>query len=84
MTESAYQAKLIKQYEAQGWTVLKLIQLNKSGYPDLLCLKPDKVLFIEVKGPKGRLSKVQEYRIEELRSKGFVVEVKQIKPNFTT
>ena len=75
MTEANYQAKLIKQYEAQGWTVLKLIQLNKAGYPDLLCLKPDKVLFIEVKGPKGRLSKVQEYRIAELKAKGFDVQV---------
>jgi hypothetical protein len=38
-------------------------------------LKPDKVLFIEVKGPKGRLSLVQEYRIAELRDSGFDVQV---------
>lgn len=35
----------------------------------------DEVRFVEVKGPKGRLSKVQEYRIAELRSKGFDVQV---------
>lgn len=75
MTEAAYQSKLIKQYESQGWTVLKLIQLNKAGYPDLLCLRPEAVKFVEVKGPKGRLSKVQEYRIAELKSKGFDVSV---------
>ena len=54
---------------------MKIIRANKSGIPDLLCLKPDKVLFIEVKGPKGRLSKVQEYRIAELKAKGFDVQV---------
>lgn len=75
MTEAQYQAKLIKQYKADGWTVIKLVQTNKAGYPDLLCLKPGEVRFVEVKGPKGRLSKVQEYRISELRAKGFDVQV---------
>jgi len=38
-------------------------------------MKPGKVKFIEVKGPKGRLSEVQKYRIEELKEKGFDVQV---------
>tara|TARA_B100000519_G_scaffold122571_1_gene105842 strand:- start:1322 stop:1447 length:126 start_codon:yes stop_codon:yes gene_type:complete len=38
-------------------------------------MKPDEVKFIEVKGPKGRLSEIQKYRIEELREAGFHVEV---------
>ena len=75
MTEAAYQAKLIKRYEAEGWTVIKIIRANKAGIPDLLCLRPDAAMFVEVKGPKGRLSKVQEYRIAELRAKGFDVHV---------
>ena len=74
MTESAFQAKLIRQYTAEGWYVIKLIQTNKSGLPDLLLLKPDAVRMVEVKGPKGRLSKVQEYRHQELRALGFDVE----------
>ena len=75
MTEANYQAKLIKQFEAQGWTVIKLVQTNKAGFPDLLLLRPHVARFVEVKGPKGKLSKVQEYRIEELRSRGFGVDV---------
>lgn len=31
--------------------------------------------FIEVKAPNGKLSKIQEYRINELRDHGFTVEV---------
>ena len=78
MTEQDFQAKLIKQYEAQGWYVVKLIQCNKTGMPDLILSKPDEVRFVEVKAPKGRLSAVQEYRHAELRAKGFTVET--VKP----
>lgn len=59
--------------------MIKLIMCNKAGLPDLVCMKPDEVKFIEVKGPKGRLSEVQKYRIEELKEAGFNVEV--LKPS---
>ena len=48
---------------------------NKAGLPDLICMKPDEVKFIEVKSEKGRLSEIQKYRIEELKEKGFDVKV---------
>ena len=73
MTEAAFQAKLIKQYEAQGWYVLKLMQTNKNGIPDLLLLKPTEVRFVEVKKEGGKLSGVQKYRHRELFSEGFDV-----------
>ena len=74
MSESTFQRKLIKEYEAKGWTVIRLLQSNKAGYPDLLCLMPERVLFIEVKSRTGKLSKVQEYRHAELRAAGFEVQ----------
>lgn len=55
--------------------MIKLLMSNKAGLPDLICIKPDEVKFIEVKGPKGRLSEVQKYRIDELKEKGFDVQV---------
>ena len=55
--------------------MIKLIMCNKAGLPDLVCMKPDEVKFIEVKSEKGRLSEVQKYRIEELKEAGFDVEV---------
>jgi hypothetical protein len=33
------------------------------------------VRWVEVKGPNGRTSKMQNYRIAELRGKGFTVEI---------
>lgn len=55
--------------------MIKLIMCNRAGMPDLICMKPDEVKFIEVKSEKGRLSEVQKYRIEELKEAGFDVEV---------
>ena len=71
MSEAKYQSKLIKKYEAEGYYVLKLISTNKAGIPDLLALKPDDVKFIEVKGSKTPVRKLQEYRIRELKKLGF-------------
>jgi Holliday junction resolvase len=75
MTEQAIQRKLIKQLEADDYYVIKLTVTNKTGIPDLIALKPNEVRFIEVKRPNGKVSKIQEYRIKELRSLGFVAEV---------
>lgn len=76
MTEQKIQAKRIKQLEEQGYYVIKLISTNKNGIPDLIALPPgSNVLFSEIKRPEGKLSKLQEYRIKELKSKGFNVEI---------
>lgn len=76
MKESQIQSKKIKELEAQGYYVLKLIKTNKNGIPDLLAIPPDSnVLFIEVKGPTGKLSPLQEYRIKELTDHGVKAEV---------
>ena len=72
-SEQKIQSKIIKRYEKLGWYVLKIHKANKNGVPDLICLKPNDVLFIEVKKPTGVLSKIQEYRIEELSKLNFNV-----------
>lgn len=68
MTEQQIQKKRINELEQQGYYVIKLIKTNKNGIPDLIAIPPDSnVLFSEVKTPKGKVSKLQEYRIEELK-----------------
>lgn len=71
--ESKVQASIIKRYEQDGWEVVKLILTNKSGIPDLLCLKNGKALFIEVKRPGENPRPLQEYRIRQLQEQGFEV-----------
>ena len=76
MTEQQIQSKRIKQLEAEGYYVLKLIKTNKNGIPDLVALpKNCNVLSSEIKKPTGRVSKLQEYRLRELESYGFKTEV---------
>ena len=38
MTEQQIQSKRIKELEEQGYYVIKLIQTNKNGIPDLIAL----------------------------------------------
>jgi len=76
MKESDIQAKRIKQLEAQGYYVIKLLKTNKNGIPDLLAIPRDSdVIFSEIKTPQGRLSKLQEYRIKELKGYGLHTEI---------
>lgn len=76
MKEQQIQAKKIKELEDQGYYVIKLINTNKNGIPDLIAIPPNSdVLFIEVKGPNGKVSKLQEFRHQELADKGIKVEI---------
>jgi len=81
MTESKYQKKLIDQYSKEGWFVIKLIKTNLNGIPDLLCLKSGhEPKFIEVKAENGTVSKLQEFRLNQLKKLGFDAEVKKYDP----
>jgi len=76
MKEQQIQSKKIKELESQGYYVIKLINTNKNGIPDLIAIPQNSdVLFIEVKKPDGKLSKLQEYRLKELEKHGVKVEV---------
>ena len=76
MTEQKIQFKKIKELEQQGYYVIKLTTTNKNGIPYLLAIPPNSdVLFVEVKKPNGKLSKLQEYRLKELKKHGIKTEV---------
>lgn len=82
MKEQRIQAKKIKELEAQGYYVIKLTMTNKNGIPDLLAIpRNSDVIFIEVKAPNGKLSKLQEYRLKELQNHGVKVELFKGKNN---
>lgn len=76
MTEQQIQSKKIKELERDGYYVIKLISTNKNGIPDIIAIPPNSdVLFVEVKAKNGKLSKLQEYRIKELKSLGIKTEI---------
>ena len=76
MTEQQIQSKRIKELEELGYYVIKLIQTNKNGIPDLIAIPKDSnVLFSEIKKPMGKVSALQKYRIKELSEHGITTEV---------
>lgn len=75
-TEQQIQTKRIKELEAQGYYVIKLIKTNKNGIPDIIAIPPhSNVIFSEVKTQKGKVSPLQEYRLKELQEYGFKTEI---------
>lgn len=76
MTEQQIQSKRIKELEQKGYYVIKLMKTNKNGIPDIIAIPPfSKVLFSEVKTATGKVSKLQEYRLNELKRHGVRTEV---------
>ena len=76
MTEQQIQTKKMKELEALGYYVIKLIKTNKNGIPDIIAIHPTHgVEFYEIKTKKGKVSQLQEYRLKELRNYGVTAEV---------
>jgi len=73
LRESQIQHQIIKWLEIQGWLVVKIIQTNKNGWPDLQLHAFGVTIFIEVKSENGKLSELQKYRHKQLQDKGFFV-----------
>jgi Holliday junction resolvase len=76
MKEQQIQSKRIKQLEAEGYYVIKLITVNKKGIPDIIAIPPNSgVLFSEVKTPTGVVSELQKFRLKELEEHGCLTEI---------
>jgi Holliday junction resolvase len=75
MSEAKFQSKVIKDLENAGWYSIKLIKTNKNGIPDIVAIREDRTLFLEIKSKIGKTSPLQDYRIKELRDLGIEAEV---------
>lgn len=71
MRESELQSKIIAELTKAGWYVVKLIQTNRNGIPDLLCLRNSEAVFIEVKAGINKPSPLQVYVMEKLTNQKF-------------
>jgi len=85
MTEQQIQSKIKRKLQERGWYVTKLIKTSINGIPDLLAIKNGKAMFVEVKREQGKLSTLQELRIDELRASGAIVHIwTDFEVNFVT
>jgi Holliday junction resolvase len=74
--EQRIQSKKIKDLEAEGYYVIKLIQTNKNGIPDIIAIPPNSdVLFVEVKRKDGTVSPLQKFRHKELEKYGIRIQI---------
>lgn len=73
MLESEVEARLRAKVESLGGKAFKFISDGNRGVPDrIVCLPNGRIVFVETKRPKGgKISKLQKYRIKELRALGF-------------
>ena len=69
-SESIIQREIIRHLEGEGWFVLKLIQTNKNGIPDLLAIRQGETIFVEVKMEGAKARPLQNYRLKELQNYG--------------
>lgn len=85
MRESQIEARLVHGVKARGGLCLKFTSPGSPGVPDRIVITPNgRVCFVELKTETGRLTKIQQWTIREMRDRGaevFVVkglaEVKQ-------
>lgn len=76
MRERDVERALIRRVKAAGGEVRKLMWIGRRGAPDRLVKLPGKpVMFIELKAPGGRLSRLQEVEHRRLRAIGLDVMV---------
>jgi Holliday junction resolvase len=75
MTESLIQRDIVRCLRVRGFYVIKISDRFRSGIPDLYAARDGKSYWFEVKRPDGRVSKLQEYEIEQLRAAGITAAV---------
>ena len=70
MKESEIQKKIQDALKARGAYVFKVITANRSGVPDIIACYRSKFIGIEVKGPKGVVSAIQEKNVRMILAAG--------------
>ena len=76
MDEKRIERHLVEGVKKAGGLCLKFISPGAVGVPDRAIITPDgRVVFAELKTKAGRLSKIQEYMINELKKRNADVRV---------
>lgn len=76
MKESDIERHLVNGVKKLGGLCLKFVSPGNPGVPDRIILTADgRVIFVELKADWGRLRKIQEYRISEMKKRGADIRV---------
>ncbi len=70
-SEAQLQNNIIKYLTREGWFCNKTIKMSKSGWPDVIAISPTgRHLWLEIKGPNGRVSEIQAWTIQQMLDRG--------------
>lgn len=70
MKESQIEAKLVRLVRGRGGLCFKFVSPGNPGVPDRIIVTPmGRVVFVELKTETGRLQKLQEWQLGELRKR---------------
>lgn len=72
MSENIVRGRIKRKLHQKGWWVIKITLASIGGWPDLLCLRMGRIVFIEVKAEGKRPSPLQYAILEKLSSYGFL------------
>ena len=76
MLEKAIEKRLVTKVRAMGGDAVKFVSPASSGWPDRIVVLPgNRIVFVELKTTKGKLSELQKHRIAFLQSMGCDVRV---------
>ena len=77
--EAAVENHLISQCKKLKFMCLKFTSPGTTGVPDRVVIANGHTVFIEIKRPGGKLRRLQEVMVAEMRSHGAVVHVADTK-----
>lgn len=76
MKESTIEARLVREVKKRGGLCYKFTSPGNPGVPDRIVILPGGMtIYVELKTEIGRLAKIQQWQIEELRKRGAEVRV---------
>lgn len=76
MKESQIEAKLVRMVRERGGLCFKFVSPSNPGMPDRIIITPDgRTVYVELKTETGRLRRIQEWQISEMRKRGADVRV---------
>jgi len=79
LRESAIEKQACKAATLLGWWGIKLVPQFISGLPDRMFIGHHKVVFVEFKTEKGKVSKIQAYIHKKFKKYGHTVYIARSK-----
>lgn len=76
MKESTIEARLVREVRKLGGLCYMFTSPGNPGVPDRIVILPDgRTIYVELKTEIGRLAKIQQWQLDEMRKRGADVRV---------